>query len=304
MFNNVKNFLTADPLISVVLCTYNDEETIALTISSVLEQSFTDFEFIIWNDGSTDSTEEIVKSYDDPRIRYYYHENSGPGLAAKLACEKVRGKYIARIDGDDIALPQRLQKEALYMENHPECVLVSSAVKYIGEGENEIGRSFPYTWNAVLKKILNYNSPFVHPSCMFRTRAYAESKGYPSTRCFVDSIMFKRLKEKGKVHNISEPLLKYRLSSSSTSHSLGKYVPVLRELEKLIVDEKAGSDELEVLFNNVYMIAKKNSIQQRVFYRDGYLNHCYRLLSYIMPSSIAERIIIFVHNIYGLLRYL
>ena len=85
------------PLVSVVLCTYNDELYISQTIESVLCQTYTNFEFIIWDDGSTDGTASIIKSYKDQRIKYFYHINTGIGEAAGLACQQAQGKYIARL---------------------------------------------------------------------------------------------------------------------------------------------------------------------------------------------------------------
>ena len=125
--------------VSVVLCTFNDEKTIKEAIESILCQSYNIFEFIIWNDGSTDGTEKIIKSYDDNRIRYYYHENTGLGEALRLACAEAKGKYIARMDGDDICLPSRIQKQVEFLESHPDYVLVSSAVFYIDEIGEQIG---------------------------------------------------------------------------------------------------------------------------------------------------------------------
>ena len=122
---------TKAPLLSVVLCTYNDERYIAKTINSVLSQSLSDFEFIIWNDGSTDRTEEIIKSFADKRIKYYFHSNTGLGTALALACKEARGKYIARIDGDDLCLPYRFEKEIGFLDSHPDYVLVSSSVLYM-----------------------------------------------------------------------------------------------------------------------------------------------------------------------------
>ena len=78
-------------LVSVVMCAYNAEKYIGETIRSVLNQTYRKFEFIIWNDGSTDSTESIVKSFKDDRIRYFYHANTGLGMALNLACKEVRG---------------------------------------------------------------------------------------------------------------------------------------------------------------------------------------------------------------------
>ena len=113
---SIVNNNSLKPLVSVVLCTYNTEKYIAEAIESILAQTYTNFEFIVWDDGSTDNTRRVVESFNDNLIHYYYHENTGLGMALKLACEKAHGKYIARMDSDDISLPARLEKEVNYME--------------------------------------------------------------------------------------------------------------------------------------------------------------------------------------------
>lgn len=292
-----------EPLVSVILCTYNDEKYIRESIGSILRQSFPDFEFIIWNDGSSDRTEEIVKSYNDPRIRYFYHENTGLGEALRLACNEAKGKYIARIDGDDIALPQRLEKEVEYLEAHPNCVLVSTAVIYIDENGNVLGRSFPYTWNGVLKKAISFNNPFVHPASMYRADAYFKTKGYPGTRCFQDRIMFKQLSSIGLVGNLCEPLLRYRISSKSVSHSLGEYMPVLRAIEKLLVENQDQREENIALFNKTYELAKRLQTEQvGNFFNNKWGKIC-RMVSYCLPLSWAITITFFLHNLMGWLYY-
>ena len=111
--------------ISVVMSCYNSERFLRQSIDSILMQSYREFEFIIWNDGSTDSTEEIIKSYHDERIRYFYAPNQGLGSALAAACKEARGRYIARMDDDDIAMPNRLDKELAFLELHPDYILAS-----------------------------------------------------------------------------------------------------------------------------------------------------------------------------------
>ncbi|MCX8124968.1 MAG: glycosyltransferase family 2 protein [Spirochaetes bacterium] len=97
------------PLISVTMTTYNHEKYIAEAVQRLLDQTFEDFELIIVNDGSTDKTEEMIKSFDDKRIRYIYQENMGPSAAANTAIKNARGKYIALMSGDDVCYPKRLE---------------------------------------------------------------------------------------------------------------------------------------------------------------------------------------------------
>ena len=120
------------PLISVILPAYNAERFLEEAIDSILAQTYKNFELIVLNDGSTDRTEEIILSYNDPRIRYIKNEsnlkliktlNKGIALA--------RGKYIARMDADDISLPTRFEKEIEFMEIHPDIGVCSSKVIHL-----------------------------------------------------------------------------------------------------------------------------------------------------------------------------
>ena len=118
--------------------------------------------FIIINDGSTDSSESIVFEYKDHRIRYIKQENTGIGGALRIGCELAQRKYIARMDADDICLPNRFEPQKAYLDNNPNTVLISNVVMYINESGNIIGRSFPYTLSFAIKKIkvwIAYLSP-------------------------------------------------------------------------------------------------------------------------------------------------
>lgn len=99
------NNIDKHPLVSVVSCVFNEGKYLKECIESVLSQSYRNIEYIIWDDGSTDNTKDIVMSFDDNRITYIYSENRGIGHSTIMACNKARGTYIARIDGDDVWLP-------------------------------------------------------------------------------------------------------------------------------------------------------------------------------------------------------
>ena len=112
---------------------YNAEKYINEAIDSILAQTFTDFEFIIIDDGSTDSTCAIVESYSDSRIRFFKNEHN-LGVAATLnrGLDLARGEYIARMDADDISLPTRFEKQAAYMDSHPDVVVCGTGVECFG----------------------------------------------------------------------------------------------------------------------------------------------------------------------------
>lgn len=296
------------PLISVVLCTYNDEKYIADTIQSVLDQTFRDFEFIIWNDGSTDNTESIIKSFDDERIRYYYHENTGVGRASKLACEKAKGKYIARIDGDDICIANRFQEQVSFLEKHNDYVVVSSAVYYINEEGNTIGRSFPITENWVIKQMLKTSDPIVNPASMFLREAYLKTGGYIGIRQREDYFLFSRISKYGKIKILSMPLIKYRLRRNSLSYFVesANYDSILNLYrDKMINDDIVRERDIE-LYNNIFFESRKETILSKNVNNSRKIR-TNRIISNFFQIKImcgCVKFICFLKNIYCYLRYL
>lgn len=285
------------PIVSVVMSVYNGSRFIRDSIESILSQSFTDFEFIIWNDGSTDISEEIIMSYTDPRIRYFYHENMGLGKALNMACREARGKYIARMDDDDISLPDRLQKEYNYLETHPDVVLVSSSAYYIDEKGEYIGQSFQYTHPRVIK------SRIFHPCAMFRKIEYNKTQGYSAAKNSQDTLLWSKLSKYGKLANIEEPLIKYRLTNSSLSHSSDPQSPYykmqLTLREKMCADEIIADEDID-LYNTLAGLTPQ--ISSDFVYKRTLEERLHSFLSGIIGSNNSRHIIISLKNIYGLIR--
>ena len=126
------------PKISVVMPAYNAENYIREAIDSILAQTFRDFEFLIIDDGSTDHTVEIIRSYSDSRIRLYQNErNMGVAATLNRGLDLARGEYIARMDADDISLPERFAKQAAYMDAHPDVAVCGSNIILFSEGAPE-----------------------------------------------------------------------------------------------------------------------------------------------------------------------
>ena len=138
--------------ISVVMSVYNSEKYIIEAIESVLSQTFNDFEFIIVNDGSTDNSLSLIKSINDPRIKIIDQENKGLSKALNIGINIAKGKYIARLDADDIALPTRFEKQYKFLENNPECVALGTEAIYTTEDGKELYRSNLHsTWPTIKK---------------------------------------------------------------------------------------------------------------------------------------------------------
>jgi glycosyltransferase involved in cell wall biosynthesis len=121
------------PRVSVLMSAYNAEKYIAEAINSILNQTFSDFEFIIVNDGSTDATAEIVRSYTDPRIVFVDNkENQRLVAALNQGMDMCRGEYVARMDADDVSLPERFEKQVRFLDANPEIGILGTNYRIFG----------------------------------------------------------------------------------------------------------------------------------------------------------------------------
>src|SRR4051794_15571169 len=154
------------PKITVLMPVYNAAEYIRETIDSVLSQSFTDFEFLIINDGSTDQSEEIIKSYSDPRIRLINNEKNMRLIATlNKGIELAKGEYIARMDADDICLPTRLEKQYKVMEDNKDIALCGTGIKMMGK---KFFQPLVISNSNTIKNVMRAFNVFFHPTVMFR----------------------------------------------------------------------------------------------------------------------------------------
>lgn len=192
--------------VSVIMAVYNGERHIREAIHSILSQTFNDFELIIVNDGSTDKTENILNEYDDPRIRIFSQSNKGCIAARHLAIKNARGKYLAIMDADDTALPERLSKTVAYLDSHNDVVLVGTGYITRNESTGSEKIDIPPTDDHDLRKCLLRYDPFKDPTNLIRTDAFKKVGGYKVDHGFDDEL-YSRLAKVGKLANISDVLL-------------------------------------------------------------------------------------------------
>lgn len=207
------------PAITVLMPAYNVAEYIREAIDSVLQQTFTDFELLIINDGSTDDTENIIKQYTDTRIRLYSQPNAGVIGALNKGLELARGELIARFDADDVCYPERLQVQYDFMKANPDYVLIGSEADYMEEDGTYI---FTFKFNAYTDdeiRALNYAvCPFIHASVIFYKRAVIELGAYDKGAItFEDHLLWWKLIQLGKVKNMERPLIKVRFNPDSVT---------------------------------------------------------------------------------------
>ncbi len=192
--------------VSVIMAVYNGERYLEEAIDSVLSQTFKDFELLIVNDGSTDRTEDILKEYDDQRISIFLQSNKGCIAARHLAIENARGKYLAIMDADDIALPERLSKTVAHLDLHSDVVMVGTGYITRNELTGTDRIEIPPTEDHVLRRCLLRYDPFKDPTNLIRVDTFKKAGGYKIDRGF-DYELYSRLAKFGKLANISDVLL-------------------------------------------------------------------------------------------------
>ncbi|MBT6052063.1 MAG: glycosyltransferase [Candidatus Scalindua sp.] len=212
------------PVISVVMSVFNAENYLSETIESILAQTFRNFEFIIVNDGSTDTSLNIITSYNDQRIVIINQSNLGLSKALNNGIRIANTDYICRIDADDIALPQRLDKQYEFMQNNPNCVCVGSNAIYITEKGEELYTSRKLTDWTEIRMRLPLESPFFHSTVMFRKEICIRTGGYYEgiKHHIEDILLWNKLSEHGELRNIDDVLLKYRLVPNAITNNFSK----------------------------------------------------------------------------------
>ena len=199
-----------NPKISAIMSVYNGEKYLREAIESILNQTFTDFEFIIVNDGSTDNSLEIIKSYDDERIKIINNEqNIGLTKSLNKALKQARGEYIARQDADDVSLPNRFEEQMKYFDKHPEVALLGTSVSYIDENGKITGK-YSVLANPRIHNFLKDNQ-FKHGSTMFRKEIVNKLGGYNELfKYSQDYELWLRITEHFEVAGIAQILYKSR----------------------------------------------------------------------------------------------
>jgi glycosyltransferase involved in cell wall biosynthesis len=164
------------PMVTVLMSVYNGERFLNEAIESILTQTFTDFEFLIINDGSTDDSVKIIESFQDSRIRLINNERNLKLIASlNKGVSLAMGKYIARMDCDDVSMPDRLEKEVRFLESNEEYGVVGTWYTVIdGEGKDQRNVSYPSS-NDLIKLFLSLNCPLAHGSIMVRTELFKQN---------------------------------------------------------------------------------------------------------------------------------
>jgi glycosyltransferase involved in cell wall biosynthesis len=229
------------PYVSVIMAVYNGETYLRDTVSSILNQTFRDFEYIIVNDGSTDNTENILARFTDSRIIVIRNEqNRGLAYSLNKGLAIAQGNYIARIDAGDLAVPDRLEKQVTFLDQHPEIGIVGSYCSLVDEISDIIGIARVPLQDLEIRWISLLTNPFIHPSVMFRRDILCQYHlSYePTFQASQDYELWTRLLEYTQGANLEDVLTVYRICSNSITSShrniqfQNQDIVILRTLQK------------------------------------------------------------------------
>ncbi|MBI4536550.1 MAG: glycosyltransferase [candidate division NC10 bacterium] len=238
------------PRVSVIMPVYNEERYVRQAVDSILRQTFTDFEFIILDDGSTDGTPDILRSYADPRIRVFSQPNAGLSPSLNRCLSLASARYLARMDGNDVSDPERLRTQVEFLDGHPEVGLLGAYYENIDDGGRTVKRYTYPTHHEEIRRALWSDCPMCHSLVMFR-RACIDAVGGYRERIgpAEDYDLWFRISERFRLSNIPRSLHQVRVTP--TGITLARRFDQLRAalLVRYLAQERQrlGCDSLDRL---------------------------------------------------------
>ena len=278
--------------ISVVMSVYNGDKYLKESIQSILNQTFKEFELIIINDGSIDKSEDIIKEFSDNRIIYLKNKkNKGLIYSLNYGLSKAKGKYIARMDADDICYLNRFEVQYRYLEENLDVYLVGGQAKNFSLDKKEKMTKMPLEYERIKEKIL-FSNPFIHPTVMFRREIYDNGFFYNSDlKGAEDFGLWQEIIYKYKCINLPNILIKYRVLLTSETRIYDKKIE-----EKINVHKKIYRRALEnigVKLNDyeldIYTKCCIGSIDFKKNTKNKNLNTLYLILIKILSNYRNER---------------
>lgn len=257
--------------LSVLMCVFNGEQYVATAIKSILNQTFKDFEFVIVDDGSADSTPRILEEFAqrDRRIRVVTQSNQGLPLARNRAVKAATADIVAWMDADDVSEPRRMELQLNYLATHPECIVVGGQWACIDEaGRLLYSRPAATDHTAIVASLLNGVNELANPAVMIRKEPLRTAGLYnPKIRVAEDTDLWLRLYKYGQFANLPVRVLRYRLHAKQTNstHWVEQTLTALTRineeraslnLEPLPIPEST-QQTVEVVFDPTYEMAMK-----------------------------------------------
>jgi glycosyltransferase involved in cell wall biosynthesis len=212
--------MSTKPRLSVVMSVYNGEQYLKLAIDSVLSQTWRGFEFIIIDDGSTDGSREIIRSYADPRIKLLTQDNHGLVYSLNRGIKAADADYVARMDADDISAPKRFEKQMAALTADPTLTIVGSNFVMIDDAGRVVKTLVPPTRDIDIKRQLFSRNPLCHGSVVMAKAAVVAAGGYQDVGPIEDYELWGRLFEHGaRFASVPEALYRWRDNPAGISSS-------------------------------------------------------------------------------------
>jgi len=206
------------PKITVIMSAFNEQEFISETIKSILNQTFSDFEFIIIDDGSQDKTFDCIKRFNDPRILIIRQSNIGLTKSLNKGIRISKGEYIARVDAQELYHPSRFEKQVKFLDANPNIAVVSNWARFVDKKGNLIYFKKRPCLAIEIKRFLGFLNPIIHTSCMIRKKFLIKIGGYNENFPYAqDYELWLRLATKYELANIPEFLCTIKVSSQGIS---------------------------------------------------------------------------------------
>ena len=205
-------------MISIIMPNLNNREYISKSIQSILDQTFTDFEFIIIDNNSTDNSQKIIQDFSnkDSRIVSLHSEKRGISHLLNLGLKHAQYEYIARMDSDDMALPNRLEIQLDYMTSHPDVAVLGSPTVIIDQ-KDEIQFISNHPADEILYERIQKENAISHPTVLFRKSKILAAGGYnPLAIHAEDYDLWLRVMKLGRLQNLATPILKYRIHNNAS----------------------------------------------------------------------------------------
>jgi glycosyltransferase involved in cell wall biosynthesis len=203
--------------VSVVMSAWNAQAVIGRAVESIVGQTYRDWEMVIVDDGSTDGTGRLLEQAvaAEPRIRVFRNDRNR-GLAASLnrGWGESSGELIARMDADDVSLPDRLARQVAYLDEHPDVAILGTAVELVDVDGRSIGIAHRPEWHDELERRMFKETPFFHPTVLLRREVYETLGGYDERlRRAQDVDLWLRAYRRFEFHNLPDVLLRYTVPS-------------------------------------------------------------------------------------------